>query len=200
MMQVVEGSKTIRLTTHGSTLRVEPDAASAREADEVALLRHKMLTQTRNRRRTSIASAAAAALFLAACSFQIPEQVLDQTRPTSDTQPSDSFGITKLPPESTLAGESGTPVSEEQIIRGIVTENDRRCRTDFLCLLRIRVNGEEVVLIYHYGEWPPCINTDAIRAGNVIEEGDEVEVFGKVIGGGEITTCDSEDYYIKKLP
>jgi len=144
--------------------------------------------------------AIASALFLAACALQTLTSGESQDGPTPDGERSPLYGITKLPVETTPGEGSGTPVIEEQIIRGIVTENDRRCRTDFLCLLRIRVNGEEVVLIYHYGEWPPCINTNAISAGNVMEEGDEVEAYGQVLEGGSMTTCDSEDYYVKKLP
>ena len=90
-------------------------------------------------------------------------------------------------------------MSEEQIIRGIVIENDLGCTYDLVCLLRIRANGEVAVVVYLW-EWPPCLNEEAARAGMLLQEGDEVEVFGKVIGGGEITTCDSEDYYVKKLP
>ncbi|MCH8877107.1 MAG: hypothetical protein IIA89_09860 [Chloroflexi bacterium] len=44
----------------------------------------------------------------------------------------------------------------------------------------------------------PCKNT-ASDQGFEIQEDDEVEVFGKVNPTGRVSTCDSEDYYIRKL-
>ena len=159
-----------------------------------------MWTASGRRWATFRVVAIASALFLVACTLQTLTDEESQDGPTPDGQRSPLYGITKLPVETTPAEGSGTPVSEEQIIRGIVIENDLGCTYDLVCLLRIRANGEVAVVVYHYGEWPPCLNDKAARAGMLLQEGDEVEAFAKVIEGGELTTCDSEDYYVKKLP
>ena len=86
------------------------------------------------------------------------------------------------------------------IVRGLVIENDHGCRTDSLCLLRIETEGGEVAVIYHYGEWPPCPNTEAIRQGSQISEGDSVEVFAAIVEGGSLVTCESSEYYVRRLP
>ena len=43
-------------------------------------------------------------------------------------------------------------------------------------------------------------NEEAVDFEMESKVGDEVEVFGKVTGSDEITTCDSTDYYIRKEP
>ncbi|MCH8877643.1 MAG: hypothetical protein IIA89_12600 [Chloroflexi bacterium] len=143
--------------------------------------------------------AIASALFLAACTLQTLTGGESQDGPTPDGERSPLYGITKLPAETTPGEGSGTPVIEEQIIRGIVIENYLGCTYDLACILHIRTNGDTVAVVYLW-EWPPCLNKEAARAGMLLQEGDEVEVFVAVKEGGELTTCDSEDYYIKKLP
>jgi hypothetical protein len=86
------------------------------------------------------------------------------------------------------------------VIRGTVTENNLGCTVDLPCFLRLLSNGQEIVVIYHLGEYPPCLNEKAVDFGLETEEGDQVEVFGKVTAGSEITTCDSRDYYIREEP
>ncbi|GMR10656.1 MAG: hypothetical protein BMS9Abin28_1477 [Anaerolineae bacterium] len=158
-----------------------------------------MRTASCQRSATFALVAIASALFLAACTLQTLTDEESQDGPTPDGERSPLYGITKLPAETTPGQGSGTPVIEERIVRGVVTENDLGCRVDSVCLLHIRVNSEVAVVVYHYGEWPPCLNDKAASAGMLLQEGDEVEAFAKVIEGGELTTCDSEDYYVKKL-
>ena len=145
------------------------------------------------------AVAIASALFLAACTLQTLTDEESQDGPTPDGERSPLYGITKLPAETTPGEGSGTPVIEEQIIRGIVIENYLGCTYDLACILHIRVNGDTAAVVYLW-EWPPCLNEEAARAGMLLQEGDEVEAFVAVKEGGELTTCDSEDYYIKQLP
>jgi len=111
------------------------------------------------------------------------------TSTRTPTQPSS----TPTPLPSTL------PVDEEVVLRGLVTENRLSCRADASCSLFILVNGRKIKVTYEWGgEMEPCKNR-ASDQGFEIQEGDEVEVFGKVNPTGRVSTCDSEDYYIRKL-
>ena len=70
---------------------------------------------------------------------------------------------------------------------------------DASCSLFVRVNGQEVKVVYQWGgEMPPCTNR-ASEQGLEIKEGDEVEIFGRVVDERKISTCDSQDYYIQKI-
>ena len=94
---------------------------------------------------------------------------------------------------------STLPVNEEVVLRGLVTENRLGCYADASCSLFILVNGRKIVVIYEWGgEVERCKNR-ASDQGFEIQEGDEVEVLGKVTHTGNISTCDSEDYYIRNL-
>ena len=88
----------------------------------------------------------------------------------------------------------------ETVIRGVITENYLGCTLDLPCFLRLLANGQEIVVIYHFGEYPRCLNEEAVDFGLEAIVGDEVEVFGTVTGGSEISTCYSEDHYIRKEP
>ncbi len=119
---------------------------------------------------------------------------------------SDDPSLTALEPtgaaKSTapLTTSSGLTMDEETVISGIVTENYLGCTLDLPCFLRLLVNGQEIVVIYHFGEYPRCLNQEAVDFGLEAMVGDEVEVFGKVTADDEISTCDSRDYYIRKEP
>ncbi len=91
-------------------------------------------------------------------------------------------------------------MDEETVISGIVTENYLGCTLDLPCFLRLLANSREIVVIYHFGENPRCLNQEAVDFGLEAMVGDEVEVFGKVTADDEISTCDSRDYYIRKEP
>ncbi|MFQ5946882.1 MAG: hypothetical protein ACE5NC_11675, partial [Anaerolineae bacterium] len=92
----------------------------------------------------------------------------------------------------------GTP-GEVVEIRGRVLENQNMMPVDGLGFLRIAVSGEEVEVIYGYGEWPPCPNDRGVQQGIAARVGQQVEVYGVIVEGGEITTCESEAYYIRAL-
>ena len=144
------------------------------------LKRHGMKKVNENL-RTSIGKAAilsAAFLILGGCtSTRTPTQPLSTPTPLPSTLPAD----------------------EELVLRGFVTENRLGCKADASCSLFILVNGRKIVVIYEWGgEVERCKNR-ASDQGFEIQEGDEVEVLGKVTHTGNISTCDSEDYYIRKL-
>lgn len=106
----------------------------------------------------------------------------------------------QVTPTSPPTGGDPT-MNEEKVVRGLVFENNLGCERDILCYLSLRFNGEVIGVIYHHGMWPPCMNTEAARQGLELERGEEVEVFGKVVDNtGTLSTCDSSDYYIRKLP
>ncbi len=102
------------------------------------------------------------------------------------------------PSAAPLTTSSGLTMDEETVIRGVVTVNYLGCTLDLPCFLRLLVNGQEIVVIYHFGENPRCLNQEAVDFGLEAMVGDEVEVFGKVTASDEISTCDSRDYYIRK--
>ena len=108
------------------------------------------------------------------------------------------FGCTS--PEPLLPDPMLGSPGQEVVVQGQVIENDLGCEIDAASALRVRTNGHESVVVYHYGEWPPCPNEPAIRAGLMIEAGDTIEAFG-IVGeeGGYLSTCDSAEYYIKIL-
>jgi len=91
---------------------------------------------------------------------------------------------------------------EEVTIQGTVLENNLGCRVDARCYLRVLSNEQEIFVVYHYGEWPSCLNEDAANQGEKLREGDEVEIYGQYSKLGDmrsISTCNSKDYYIKKI-
>lgn len=91
-------------------------------------------------------------------------------------------------------------LGEERVVSGVVIENSLGCEVDVACFVRLLSGEEEIAVIYHYGEWPPCNNVEAIHAGIALEKGDRVEVLGRIEEGGEFSTCESEAYYIRSLP
>ena len=86
------------------------------------------------------------------------------------------------------------------VIKGFVLENNFGCDVDVACFLRIEVEGLETSVTYHYGEWPPCENTSAIRQGLAALEGELVEVYAEIVDGDWLTTCSSSEFYIRSLP
>jgi hypothetical protein len=90
----------------------------------------------------------------------------------------------------------------EARITGEVLENNHGCHRDGRCYLRVRTTGgDEVRVVYHDGESPPCHNTAAARAGDVLAVGDRVTVYGRWRGSGterELATCASAAYTITK--
>lgn len=88
----------------------------------------------------------------------------------------------------------------ETTIQGTVIENYLGCHVDGLCYLTLQTTEEkELRVVYHYGEFPRCLNNKAVLQGELLKEGEEVRIFGKAIGDSEVSTCDSFDYYIEKI-
>jgi hypothetical protein len=91
-------------------------------------------------------------------------------------------------------------LNEEKVFSGQVVENHLGCHLDYECYLKIKTSeGQEMRVVYHYGEWPNCMNDVAANTGEGIEVGDNVVVFGRIIADFDIHTCPSEDFYIRKF-
>ncbi len=84
-------------------------------------------------------------------------------------------------------------------LEGLVIENVKGCEVDVSCMLMVHTDSTKVNVIYHYGEWPPCQNSKATEQGFAIVEGDQVVVYGALTQGGELSTCDATEFYIKKV-
>lgn len=85
------------------------------------------------------------------------------------------------------------------LLSGRIIENVRDCEIDVACFLFIDVDGLQTNVVYHFGEWPPCDNIDAIRSGEAVEEGELVEVYAAIDEGNELTTCTSSEFYIRRI-
>lgn len=90
-------------------------------------------------------------------------------------------------------------LEDQRTIQGKVIENYLGCHLDGLCYLVISSEGKNIKVIYHYGEWPPCTNEEAAQNGEAIKVGNTAEVYGSLKISDEISTCDSEEYYIRKI-
>ena len=109
-------------------------------------------------------------------------------------------------PTPVITSQTPQPVSsqfsegQEVKVNGIVVKNhsENPSISDVPSHFLIRVSGEEIKVVYHYGEWPRCINDKPVLLAERLKEDEEVEVFGKVTNDG-ISTCDSTNYYIKKM-
>lgn len=92
------------------------------------------------------------------------------------------------------------PAPKEIKVQGTVVENYLGCHVDGLCYLTLQLfDDSEIKVTYHYGEFPPCKNTGSTFRAGLLENGDNVQVFGKTDSAGDISTCDSTEYYIKKI-
>lgn len=94
----------------------------------------------------------------------------------------------------------------ETVVKGSVTLASRGCenggpregRED--CRFVLQFNGLPMYVYYlHSPEGASCLNTKAAHQGSLVRNGDEVEVFGKYFDLGAVSTCDSTDYYIRRL-
>lgn len=84
-------------------------------------------------------------------------------------------------------------------IIGEVKDNNHGCTVDAFCYLRITFGNQEAGTIYNFGNARFCLNDKAGEVGLNLVKGNRVEVFGEIIGTDTISTCDSNDYYIRKL-
>jgi hypothetical protein len=83
--------------------------------------------------------------------------------------------------------------------QGVVLENDHGCEVDGWCVLRIDVDGHKFDVVYHYGEWPPCENTEVSGQGFRAVAGDRVEVQAGISDEGDLSTCDEMKFNIRKI-
>lgn len=70
-----------------------------------------------------------------------------------------------------LAGDRAT-------VRGVVLRNIKQCEVNGPCYLELRVEGADVRVYYHHGEWPPCENTEATRTGLGVADRTAIEATG----------------------
>lgn len=124
----------------------------------------------------------AALLLLTGCSFS-----------GRATQPKETTPATTSPSPQVVE----LPLNQEVVVTGEVTANISDA-LDAPRWLYLGTDKGEIRVDYDYGEFPPCINKEARRAGREMKEGDEIEVFGIVTDRARISVCDSPDYYLLK--
>lgn len=112
--------------------------------------------------------------------------------------------VTPSGAEPSSADEGFAPATDGSLrITGVVVENDHGCVRDLPCLLRVDVEGREVLVVYHEGESSdPCPNTAATKVGFEVQEGQRIAARGRYRQEGStviISTCPSEDYFIELL-
>ena len=134
---------------------------------------------------------------------EMPSSFATQTpspEPTDTHTPAPEVTAGILPDHTPSPTRDSDIVGEEKVVIGLVLENRLGCMADATCSLFLRVNGQELKVVYQWGgEVVPCTN-QASEQGFEINEGDEVEVFGNVLAEDKISTCDSTDYYIRRIP
>jgi hypothetical protein len=101
---------------------------------------------------------------------------------------------------TSIPSQAGLPIDQEHTIRGSVIENDLGCFRDLDCALRVSVDSIVIRVVYGVGRGKSCVNTASSKEGTSIQQGDSVEIFGKVTGRTTMSTCDSSQYYIRRLP
>lgn len=104
-------------------------------------------------------------------------------------------------PAAAAKGHEGVKLEAGEIVtlRGVVTENVRACEVDGPCFLELRVESGDCTVLYAEPRGVPCPNAAAFEAGFALATGDEIEVRARVTGGSRLTTCDSEELFIKRL-
>lgn len=68
--------------------------------------------------------------------------------------------------------------NDRATVRGIVSENVRRCEVDGPCYLVLSGKSVNVRLYYHHGEYPACLNQNSTKIGLSAKPGDRIEAFG----------------------
>lgn len=66
--------------------------------------------------------------------------------------------------------------------------------------LVVRVDDQEVVVVYSLVTYPSCANEQVLEVAAKIEPRDRVEVFGQVIeAAGAVSVCGSPEHYLRKI-
>lgn len=118
--------------------------------------------------------------------------------------PSTTVIPTKQMPQTEQVGPSPeiseTNAGQEVLLEGVVTEVQQEPRPQdaggWFTLITDEDTQVLVVFEFWEGEFPPCVNEEAKQTGSELSVGDSVEVFGRILAGDQITTCDSSQYYI----
>ncbi len=88
------------------------------------------------------------------------------------------------------------------LVSGRVIENNRGCRTDGFCYLRLELRGREVRVVYGQGNARRCLNRDAAKQGEAVEPGQVVTVRGvaqELPGRLFVSTCGSKEFFIRRV-
>ena len=111
-----------------------------------------------------------------------------------------SFNFTPKLTTTMPDGQQGPDTSDQLKLIGQVQDNQIKSPVDGQDVLTLTVNGTQYSVIYFYGESPQCPNTKASQQGRAIQKGDYVELFAyQTNSPSELTTCPTNDYYVKKL-
>ena len=98
--------------------------------------------------------------------------------------------------------ESGDVVAEGEVLAVSGLGSD--CSdSEGQCYFSMKVEG--VIVFIHYlfdfdSNRPECLNIATSEQALKVRSGDQVKLFGKYFGAGNISICGSEDYYIEILP
>lgn len=82
--------------------------------------------------------------------------------------------------------------------RATVIENNRGEQQPE-CYLRLKTGRNRAIVVVYHSEFPPALNYHAGDVGYRLNEGDEVEVYADFIGRDTLSTCQRNEYYIRKL-
>ncbi len=136
--------------------------------------------------------------------MRLPAAVSTGQIPSQPPEPSEvPTAHVSTPVEQTSSPTRAVPpMNNEEIVGGRVIENNLGCEMNAACYLRLLVDGDEIRIVYHYGEWPRCNNSETAREAIKIGVAAEVEVLGRwteLDGDRFLSTCDSPDYYIRVI-
>jgi hypothetical protein len=66
-------------------------------------------------------------------------------------------------------------------VTGIVLENSHRCEVDARCFLRLRVDNQEVIVVYGPAEGEEVTNVRDTSAEWKIKKGDHIKSYGRIL-------------------
>jgi len=75
-------------------------------------------------------------------------------------------------------------------VEGTVLENNLGCTHDLACFLRLDLDGAELRIDYHRGEYPPCLDRNLARQGMKIAPGTRVRAVGRYRHAGVLHVLD----------
>lgn len=86
-------------------------------------------------------------------------------------------------------------------VTGIVLENSHRCEVDAQCFLRLRVDDQEVIVIYGPAESEQVTNIRDTSGEWKIRKGDHVKSYGRILKGtkNSMEVYSSNTFYVHVL-